>query len=127
MPIIDFTTPFYLISAWVLFVLCYYLSTKNKTNTIPCIMLLTFLTILIGHSIELSMAGTLENVTRYAKNFAFDEMFIFASFLAFLWLDHLQVEEMKKKSDKTKKSGKKQKIEDKIIEKDGLDMLWKKV
>ncbi len=124
MPIIDFTMPFYLLSGVVLFVLCLYLATKNKTNTIPCIMLLVAVAILAGHSIELAYAVSTDTIMTLVKNIVFDEMFIFISFLSFLWLDKVQVENMKKK---TNKAGKKDKLSNKVIEKDGLDMLWKKV
>ena len=124
MPIIDFTMPFYLLSGVVLFVLCLYLATKNKTNTIPCIMLLVAVAILAGHSIELAYAVSTDTIMTLVKNIVFDEMFIFISFLSFLWLDKIQVENMKKK---TNKAGKKDKLSNKVIEKDGLDMLWKKV
>jgi hypothetical protein len=124
MPIIDFTMPFYLLSGVVLFVLCLYLATKNKTNTIPCIMLLVAVAILAGHSIELAYAISTDTIMTLVKNIVFDEMFIFISFLSFLWLDKIQVENMKKK---TNKAGKKDKLSNKVIEKDGLDMLWKKV
>ncbi len=120
MPIIDFTMPFYLLSGVVLFVLCLYLAYKNKTNTIPCIMLLVSVAILAGHSIELAYALSADTVMTLVKNIVFDEMFIFISFLSFLWLDRIQVQNMKKKPAK---AGKKERLSDKVIEKDGLDML----
>ena len=122
MPIIDFTNPIYVIVALILVLLCIFLAKQYKKNTIPCIVLLVFLAILVGHTIELS---ALENadVSTYAVSIAVDEIFIFISFLSFLWLDRIQVEESKKK-----KSNKKSKKDDEtVIEKDGLDVLWKKV
>ena len=122
MPIIDFTNPIYVVVALVLVLLCIFLAKQYKKNTIPCIVLLVFLAILVGHTIELS---ALENadVSTYAVSIAVDEIFIFISFLTFLWLDRIQVEESKK----TKSNKKSSKKEEKVIEKDGLDVLWKKV
>lgn len=125
MPIIDFTQPFYLIAAVVLFLLCLYLAKNNKSNTVTCIMLLSFLAILVCHTVELTYA-TLEYVNTLATCILVDEIFTLISFLAFLWTDKLQVEFKKKTSGKSGKKNKKEKFEDKTVE-DGLDILWKKV
>lgn len=125
MPIIDFTNPIYVVVALVLVILCAFLANQYKKNTIPCIVLLVFLTILVGHTIELSALEDTANMTAFAVSIAVDEIFIFISFLMFLWLDKIQVE-----ASKTTKGGKKSKIakkEEKVIEKDGLDVLWKKI
>ena len=123
MPVIDFTQPFYLLAAVVLFLLCLYLARNNKSNTVTCIMLLSFLTILVGHTIELANC-TLELVNTLSVNILIDEIFTLVSFLAFLWTDKIQVDAQKAK--KAAKKGKKERLEDKTIE-DGLDVLWKKV
>lgn len=125
MPIIDFTQPFYLIAAVVLFLLCLYLAKNNKSNTVTCIMLLSFLAILVCHTVELTYA-TLEYVNTLATCILVDEIFTLISFLAFLWTDKLQVEFKKKTNGKSGKKNKKEKFEDKTVE-DGLDILWKKV
>ena len=105
MPLIDFTQSYYLVIALVLFVLCLFLARNLKTNTVPCIMLLAFCAILVGHTIELANAPV-ELVEKISKCIVIDEAFIFISFLSF----------------KGKKGGK----EEKTI-KDGLDFLWKQV
>ena len=125
MPIIDFTNPIYVVVALVLVLLCAFLANQYKKNTIPCIVLLVFLAILVGHTIELSVLADTANLAVFAVSIAVDEIFIFISFLIFLWLDKIHVE-----ASKTTKGGKKStksKNQEKIIEKDGLDVLWKKV
>lgn len=122
MPIIDFTNPIYVVVALVLVLLCAFLANQYKKNTIPCIVLLVFLTILVGHTIELSALEDTANMTAFAVSIAVDEIFIFVSFLMFLWLDKIQVET--NKASASKKTNKK---EEKVIEKDGLDTLWKKI
>ena len=125
MPIIDFTNPIYVVVALVLVILCAFLANQYKKNTIPCIVLLVFLTILVGHTIELSALEDTANMTAFAVSIAVDEIFIFISFLMFLWLDKIQVE-----ASKTTKGGEKSKNakkEEKVIENDGLDVLWKKI
>ena len=123
MPIVDFTQPFYLIAAVVLFVLCLYLARNNKSNTVTCIMLLCFLAILVCHTVELTYAS-LEYINTLSTCILVDEIFTLVSFLAFLWTDKIQSEY--KKANKSGKKNKKEKFEDKTIE-DGLDILWKKV
>ena len=123
MPKIDFTNPFFSISAILLFILCVYLGRNMKSNTVPCIMLLTFLAILVGHVIELSVSTSVEISVKLTVCVIIDEAFTFASFLAFLWMDKIQVETLLKSKGKGKKGGKKEVI----IKDDGLDILWRQV
>lgn len=131
MPIINFTNPIHVVVALVLVLLCAFLAQQYKKNTIPCIVLLVFLAILVGHTIELSAVSNAAEIMPFAVSIAVDEIFIFVSFLFFIWLDRIQVEAAKTTKDKKTKSGKKDKktgkVDDKVIEDDGLDVLWKKV
>ena len=131
MPIINFTNPIHVVIALVLVLLCAFLAEQYKKNTIPCIVLLVFLAILVGHTIELSALSSTADIMPFAVSIAVDEIFIFVSFLFFIWLDRIQVEAAKTTKDKKTKSGKKgqksEKVDDKVIEKDGLDVLFKKV
>ena len=131
MPIINFTNPIHVVVALVLVLLCAFLAQQYKKNTIPCIVLLVFLAILVGHTIELSALSSTADIMPFAVSIAVDEIFIFVSFLFFIWLDRIQVETAKTTKDKKTKSGKKgqksEKVDDKVIEKDGLDVLFKKV
>ncbi len=122
LPLIDFTNAWYVLAAVAIFTLYFILAYKNKSNTIPCVMLFVFLTILILHSVE--FASNLVDDGVISKNIIFDELLILVSFISFLWLDKLQIEKMSKVKGKKKGSNK---IDNKIIEKDGLDILWKKV
>lgn len=125
MPKIDFTNPYFSISALVLFVLCVYLARNMKSNTVPCIMLLTFLAILVGHVIELSVSTVVDTTVKLTICVIIDEAFTFASFLAFLWLDKIQVDTLLKSKGKGKGKGKgKREV---IIKDDGLDILWRQV
>ena len=122
MPIIDFTSPMMEIVALVLFLLCLFLGKNSKSNTPICIVLLCFLTILVGHTIEMTQTADTDVILKLVKCVTVDEAFTFVSFLSFLWLDKIEIEEEKKQ-----KSGNgKIKIEDKTVE-DGLDLFWKKV
>lgn len=123
MPKIDFTNPYFSVTAIVLFVLCVYLARNMKSNTVPCIMLLTFLAILVGHVIELSISNVVETTVKLTICVIIDEAFTFASFLAFLWLDKIQVDTLLKSKGKGKSKGKREVI----IKDDGLDILWRQV
>ena len=125
MPIIDFTNIFYLVCALVLFVLCTYLARTNKSNTIPCIMLLSFLAILVGHTIELAVSPA-ALIAKLTVCVVVDEAFTFVSFLLFLWMDKLQVDTMLKTKGK-KGSAKVSDTREIIIKDDGLDILWRQI
>lgn len=127
MPIINFTNPIHVVVALVLVLLCAFLAQQYKKNTIPCIVLLVFLAILVGHTIELSAVSNVADIMPFAVSIAVDEIFIFVSFLFFIWLDRIQVETTKTTKDKKTKSVKKDKKDEKVIDEDGLDVLWKKV
>lgn len=127
MPIINFANPIHVVVALVLVLLCAFLAQQYKKNTIPCVVLLVFLAILVGHTIELSALNDVTDITPFAVSIAVDEIFIFVSFLFFIWLDKIQVEVSKTTKGKKTKSDKKDKADEKVIEKDGLDVLWKKV
>lgn len=127
-PIINYTDPFYLVCGLALFVLLIFLSNKSKKNTIPCIMLLCFLTILVGHTVESNFSTNLDQIRIISRNLILDELFVLGSFLVFLRLDHIQVTNGTSKK-KTKKNGIGyiKGIDEKIIKDDGLDTLWKDV
>ena len=127
MPIINFTNPIHVVVALVLVLLCAFLAQQYKKNTIPCVVLLVFLAILVGHTIELSALNDVTDITPFAVSIAVDEIFIFVSFLFFIWLDKIQIEATKTTKGKKTKTDKKDKADEKVIEKDGLDVLWKKV
>ena len=127
MPIINFANPIHVVVALVLVLLCAFLAQQYKKNTIPCVVLLVFLAILVGHTIELSALNDVTDITPFAVSIAVDEIFIFVSFLFFIWLDKIQIEVTKTTKGKKTKSDKKDKVDEKVIEKDGLDVLWKKV
>ena len=129
MPIINFANPIHVIVALVLVVLCAFIAQQSKKNTIPCVVLLVFLSILVGHTIELSAVSEAVDIRPFAISIAVDEAFIFVSFLFFIWLDRIQIEASKttKSDKKSNKKNVKEKKEEKVIENDGLDVLWKKV
>lgn len=118
MPLIDFSNPMYVLIALVLFLLVFFLGRHTKKDTSACIMLVVFLVLLIGHTIEYLYAKNDAEVFALSRSLAVDQLFVLLSFLNYLWIDKVHT------SKKEAKDGKKA---PKIIEKDGLDILDKKV
>lgn len=112
MPFINFTNTTTLLLALVLFILTLFLSKETHKSEISAIMLFIFLLILVCHTIEL---GTITNITELDKlnlsrSILVDFIFIFLSFISYLWIDDAQARIEKKKS-----------IDN------SLDWFWKKV
>ncbi len=100
MLLIDFTNPFTVLTATVLFVLVLLLGKETKNGIIPAIMLGVFLVILIGHSVELSLVkeNLVEIQSTIAKSITFDFVFILLSFFSYLWIDDIEARAKKKKN-----------------------------
>lgn len=111
-PIINFTKPFAIIVALILFILIVILGKETKKSIIPGFMLGTFLIIIAGHAIEYALVkdATGEILTILARCISMDFIFILISFFAYLWIDDIETKEKKKKS-----------IDN------SLDWFWKKV
>ena len=99
-PLINFTNPVSILLALVLFVLVILLGKETKKSIFPCIMLLVFLTLLVGHAIEFYFIdSTIEGLTAtIAFSIAVDFAFILISFFCYLWIDDIETKANKKKS-----------------------------
>lgn len=99
-PLIDFTNPFAILVAIVLFGLVLLLGKETKKSVIPAIMLGVFLIIITGHSIEFSLAKEelVELQSTIAKCITVDFVFILLSFFSYLWIDDIETKANKKKS-----------------------------
>ncbi len=126
MPLIDFTDPFYLLSAIILIILCIILGRNVKTNTSTGIAVLAFLTILTCHAVEIGLAEEEAVLGTLGRNIMIDEILLFVTFLSFLWMDRIQINHKEEVAKAKKSKDTKENISDKVI-KDGLDFLWKKV
>lgn len=100
MPLINLSNPFNVLVALVLFVLTLMLAKETKRSTVMCIMLLAFLAIITGHSIEyfLIQNPTQEVANALLYSITVDYVFIAASFLAYLWIDDIECKDRKMKS-----------------------------
>ena len=112
MPFINFTNVATMLLTLVVFLLALVLSKETKKSGIIATMLSVFLIILVCHAVEL---GTISNITEemhYAitRSILVDFVFIFLSFISYLWMDEIQAKvEIKKSIDNS------------------LDWFWKRV
>lgn len=99
-PLINFTEPFAILTATVLFVLILLLAKETKKSVFPAIMLGIFMLIIVGHAIEYALVK--ENLVELQKMIAncitVDFVFVFLSFISYLWIDDIEAKENKKKS-----------------------------
>lgn len=100
MPIINFTNPITVLLALILFLLVLFLGKETHKSAIIAVMLFVFLGILIGHSVEFFTFNS-NNEAVYSAittSLIVDFVFIFLSFISFLWIDDIQAKVEKKKS-----------------------------
>ena len=100
MPIINLSEPVNILIALVIFVLVLYLSKEMKKSVFVCILLLVFLTIISAHSVEyaISQNSPTNILTTIANCIAIDFVFIFLSFIGYLWIDSMEAKDNKTKS-----------------------------
>ena len=98
MPMINFTQPLALFIALMLFVLVLWFSHQSKKSVIAGIMLFIYISVLILHTLELTM-GTLTQEGIYAavQSIIYDLVFVFLSFISYLWIDDIEAKVKKKK------------------------------
>lgn len=112
MPFINFTNVATMLLTLVVFLLALVLSKETKKSGIIATMLSVFLIILVCHAVEL---GTISNITEemhYAitRSILVDFVFIFLSFILYLWMDEIQA-----------------KVENRKSIDNSLDWFWKRV
>ncbi len=100
MPIINFTNPLTVLLALILFVLVLYLGKEMKKSWIIGLMLFAFIAILIGHTIEFATISNQSEELYHSivTSATFDLIFIFLSFISYLWIDDIEAKAGKKKS-----------------------------
>ena len=99
-PFINFAKPVPVLTAVALFILVVYLAKETKKSWITAFLLGLFLTIIIGHALELAILSdklaSIKNML--AISLTYDFMFIFLSFFSYLWIDDIEAKDGKKKS-----------------------------
>ena len=99
-PIINLSDPYAILVTVVLFVLVLWLARETKKSSIVGTMLVVFLVIIVGHSIEYitTQDPTGEIIGIISRSIGMYFVFIFLSFITYLWIDDIESKEKKKKS-----------------------------
>ncbi len=100
MPFINFSNPTAILLGVILFLLVLYLGRETKKAWIVGIMLFVFLGLLIVHTVEFATVAN-ESETIYKAvitSIMLDLVFIFLSFISYLWIDDVETKTGKKKS-----------------------------
>lgn len=100
MPFINFTNPLAIILGVILFLLVLYLGKETKKSWILAVMLFAFIALLVGHSVEFVTVAKNSEVIRKAvvTSVTMDFVFIFLSFISYLWVDDIETKLGKRKS-----------------------------
>jgi len=99
MPMINLTEPFSLFIALLLFVLVLWFAYQSKKSIVTGMMLFIFIAILVLHTLEFSMGNlTANGLSATLNSIVFDLVFIFLSFVSYLWIDDMEAKLKKKKS-----------------------------
>ena len=100
MPIINFSNPFSIFVGVILFVLVLYLAKTNKKAWITGTMLFAFIGLLVFHTIEFALLGSDSQEVYKAITISagVDLLFVFLSFISYLWVDDMEAKEGKRKS-----------------------------
>ena len=99
MPMINLAEPFPILIALLLFVLVLWFAYESKKSVITGIMMFSFIAILVLHTVEFTMG----NLSTYGasitiRSIIFDLIFVFLSFISYLWIDDIEAKLKKKKS-----------------------------
>ena len=96
MPIINFTQPFSIFVGVVLFVL----AKENKKAWIIGTVLFAFIGLLVGHTVEFILMPneSQEIYNAITTSATIDLLFIFISFISYLWIDDIEAKEGRRKS-----------------------------
>ena len=100
MPFINFSNSITVLLALLLFVLTLFLGKETHKGAIPAAMLGVFLIILVAHVAELMLIENIEEAVynSLTTSILVDFVFIFLSFISYLWIDDIQAKVEKKKS-----------------------------
>lgn len=100
MPFINFSNPFAILIGIILFILVLYLAKEVKKSWITGVMLFVFVAVLVGHTVEFMTVAKESQIIYKAvtTSATFDLIFIFLSFICYLWVDDIEAKEGKKKS-----------------------------
>lgn len=100
MPFINFTNTTTILLTLILFILTLLLGKETRKSGILAIMLFIFLLLLVCHAIELAVIPNITEEVHFelSRCLLVDFVFIFISFISYLWIDEIQAKAENKKS-----------------------------
>lgn len=100
MPMINFTNAFTVLLALIIFLLVLILGKETKKSLFPAIMLFVFLAILCAHAYLYfgTKKEEVEILVTLARCLTVDFVFVFLSFISYLWIDDIETKLNHKKS-----------------------------
>lgn len=112
-PLVNFSNPMTIGLITILVALLILLSRKIQKSYIMGIVLVTFLVITVGHTVSFFMIPNIEKSIEkmYVSSILMDLVFVFLSFISYIWMDDIQAKKENKK----------------VVMKSGLDWFWSKL
>ena len=99
LPMINFTNPYAVLVALILFILVLFLAKETKKSLVMGLMLGVFLIMVVCHTVEFITMQTMEDVRQeISRTITYDLIFIFLTFITYLWIDDIESKLNKKKS-----------------------------
>ncbi len=98
MPMINLAQPLSLLIATILFVLMLWFAYESKKSVITGILLFIFIASLILHTVEFCLGDLTDmGLVVTMRSITFDLVFVFLSFISYLWIDDIEAKLKKKK------------------------------
>lgn len=98
MSILDFTNPYVLLAAILIYLLLLILGKEFKKSILPAISLFIFLAILIVYGVQFVISENSEIHKLIISCIGYNSVMIFLSYIAYLWVDDIEAKAKNKKS-----------------------------
>ena len=98
MSILDFTNPYVLLVAVLVYLLLLILGKEFKKSALPAISLFIFLTILIIYGFQFAITESTEAQKLIISCIGYNAVMIFLSYIAYLWVDDIEAKAKNNKS-----------------------------
>ncbi len=100
MLMINFTNPLILLTAVLIFIIFLALAKYTKRSIVMIVVLFAFSALLIAHTVTYITGSGLEEsvLSDLIYTMIFDVIFMFISFIGYLWIDDIEARKKQKKS-----------------------------
>lgn len=98
MSILDFTNPYVLLAAILVYLLSLILGKEFKKSALPAISLFIFIAILTVYGIQFAITDNAETHKLIVSCIGYNAILIFLSYISYLWVDDIEAKAKNKKS-----------------------------